>query len=235
MKQVDHRLSFITLTLSDNSRFIPASECYKTCLMPFLAWLRRTIGGKFYIWKAERQKQTDKNGKEKQSKGQLHYHITTEAFILHGDLRTKWNYLQQKAGYLDNYHKSYKSYNPNSTDIHAVYKIDNLEAYLTKYISKEAIKLTTETDAEFKTRVTVDGKIWDCSTNLRGAKYFTTDYSENIHKQLVIGMSQNSIRSIPNDNAGIYCLNVGKPTDLLNPDEWLDYCYYKQKIINNGE
>lgn len=230
---VTHRLSFVTLTLSDNSRFISAAECYKTCLKPFLDWLRRTQNAKFYIWKAERQKQTDKKGNEKKSKGQLHYHITTEAFILYGDLRTKWNTLQQKAGYLDNYHKTYKSYNPNSTDIHAVYKIDNLEAYLTKYISKEATKLDTETDEEFKARCTVDGKVWDCSSNLRGAKYFVTEYSENIHKNIVVGMAQNRVRSIPNDNAGIYCLNVGKPVDFLNANEWLDYCYYKKKIINN--
>jgi len=80
-KEVDFRLSFITLTVSDNTRFISGKECYEKCLKPFLDWLRRSQKCNTYIWKAERQKATTFDGAIKNSKGQIHYHITCNAFI----------------------------------------------------------------------------------------------------------------------------------------------------------
>jgi len=234
-KEVDFKLSFITLTISDNSRFISGAECYKTCLKPFLDWLRRTQKCNTYIWKAERQKQLDANGNIKLSNGQLHYHLTCNSFILHDVLRKKWNSLQKTAGYLEDYAIKFKNYNPNSTDIHSVHKVKNLEAYLVKYISKDAIQLETETTEEFNNRVSVDGKVWDCSSNLRGVKFFKVEYNDLTHLKLTKDSNNNKLKKIPIDFCDFYVCNDSKPTDYLEANDWLDYCMYKNKIINNGQ
>ena len=234
-KEVDFKLSFITLTLSDNSRFISAKECYSSCLKPFLDWLRRTLKCKTYIWKAERQKSTDKNGNKKKSNGQLHYHITTNVFINHDALRKKWNSLQKEAGYLENYANQYKNYNPNSTDIHSVYNIENLEGYLIKYISKEPEILEGESETEYKKRITVDGKIWDCSSNLRGTKFFKINYSDREHMLLTKGSNLSNLRKLDIEHCTFYACNNGSPSDYLKPNDWLNYCIYKSNLYYEQE
>lgn len=144
-----HTLSFITLTISSKEQHISAAEGHKKCLEPFLLRARRKFGMRTYIWKAEFQKN-----------GQLHYHITTPSFIKYYELREQWNIVLSKAGLLSQW-KGDQEQGPNSTDIHAVYKVKNIQAYLTKYLSKENPEVTTK------------GKIWDCSLNLKNAKFFS--------------------------------------------------------------
>lgn len=143
-----HTLSFITLTISAKERHLEAHEGHKLVLEPFLLRARRKFGLKTYIWKAEFQKN-----------GQLHYHITTPSFIKYYELREQWNKCLSKAGLLSKWEGNDET-GPNSTDIHAVYKIKNMQAYLTKYLSKS--------DSEKSTK----GKVWDCSLNLKNAKFF---------------------------------------------------------------
>jgi hypothetical protein len=151
-KKNSHRLTFITLTYSC-SNIVVLNEEYKLSLKPFLRWLCEIKGVKNYVWKAEYQK-----------RGQLHYHITTNKFILHHEIKDKWNYIQKSNGYLTEYFDTHGHYNPNSTDVAAVYKINNIEAYLVKYLSKSVGNNTAK------------GKVWGCSDNLRGKQYFTYDY-----------------------------------------------------------
>lgn len=61
--------------------------------------------------------------------------------------------------------------NPNSTDIHAVHKINNLEAYLVKYITKE-----------YQNETKLDAKIWDCSKNIKTADYFKAPLDFTTHQ-----------------------------------------------------
>lgn len=148
-KDVLHKLSFITLTISTDERNLTAREAYDNLLKPFLQWLTKTKGVRHYIWKAELQK-----------RGQIHYHITTTSFINWTEIRMKWNRLQSGYGLLDKYIEQHKHANPNSTDIHEVYKIDDVTSYLIKYIAKADSK-------EDKTT----GKLWDCSQSLKQSKY----------------------------------------------------------------
>ena len=233
-KEVDFRLSFITLTVSDNTRFISGKECYEKCLKPFLDWLRRSQKCNTYIWKAERQKATTFDGAIKNSKGQIHYHITCNAFINYDTLRKKWNSLQKEAGYLVPFAEKYKHYNPNSTDIHSVYKVENIEAYLTKYISKAPEKMDNESAEEFKARCTVDGKVWDCSSNLRGTKYFKTEYNDAIHDKLQMNTLIGNLKKLDIEHVSFYCLNRGKCENYLGASAWLDYCFYKRNIKNGS-
>lgn len=150
-KEITHRLSFITLTISESGQNLTAKEAYQKLLLPFLRWLTRTKGVKTYIWKAELQK-----------RGQIHYHITTPSFINWKEIRSKWNNLQRAEGLLDDFYKKFKHLDPNSTDVHEVYKADDLTGYMIKYLAKAESQ-------EDKTT----GKLWDCSSNLKGLKYPT--------------------------------------------------------------
>lgn len=161
------KINFITLTISSKERHITANEGYTMLLKPFLKWLTKTKSVNTYIWKAELQKN-----------GQLHYHITTTTWIHWKEIRNKWNYLLAKNGMLKQYAKEHKHANANSTDVHKVYKIRNLSAYLHKELCKSIQNIEA-------TR----GKIWDCSNNLKGQNYFKVEFDEE-HEKLLLKASR---------------------------------------------
>lgn len=157
------KLNFITLTISGNERKLSAKEGYSLLLKPFLQWLTKTHNVNTYIWKAELQRN-----------GQLHYHITTTTWIHWSTIRNKWNYLLSKNSLLDNYQKKHKHSNANSTDVHKVYKIRNISAYLHKELTKSLQNIDSTT-----------GKIWDCSNNIKGQPYFRIDFDDEHEKMLL--------------------------------------------------
>lgn len=214
-----HRLSFITLTISENKRNLTATEGYKTLLRPFLQWLTKYRGVNTYVWKAELQR-----------RGQLHYHITTPSFIRYDELRDKWNQLQQKAGLLDDFIEKHGHANPNSTDVHETYKIKNLSAYLCKYLTKEVAKATKEInenenkqdpnnpeDTAQHTRTT--GKIWDCSKNLKSAKFFKFDVSQFTYNRLNSAIHDEKVLLINTERCSIFNVVKGNVTDFLSDSE----------------
>jgi hypothetical protein len=146
------KLGFITLTVAEKECMLTARQAYDRLLKHFIQWLHRTKKVKSYIWKAELQR-----------RGQIHYHITLNVFIPHGEIREKWNELQRREGLLENYYKKHGHYNPNSIDVHSVKKIKNLAGYFVKYLCKK--------DSENRK---TEGKIWDCSRNLKEGKYYST-------------------------------------------------------------
>lgn len=150
------KLTFITLTVSENERNLTANECYHKLLRPFLRWLKESEKVDLYLWKAELQ-----------NRGQIHYHITLNEFVHFEDIKTTWNNLQFKWGLLASFKKKYGHYHPNSTDIHAVYKIKDIAAYLVKYLSK----------TEDVGNSTI-GKIWDCSTIIKSMKHVSFEMNE---------------------------------------------------------
>lgn len=161
-KTVAHKLSFITLTTPDNDRSRSASYCHKELLQPMLRYLRSKHGMKSYIWKCELQ-----------GNGQVHYHLTCDIMISHSELRNRWNALLVKKDMLDDFCSKYGHYNPNSTDIHNVRAVRNLEAYLVKYITKE-----------YQNEQTLQAKIWDCSKNLKQGDYFKMEV-DNCSREII--------------------------------------------------
>ena len=124
-----------------------------------------------YIWKAEYQKN-----------GQLHYHIITPSWIHYENIRNDWNSTLEQHGFLKCWRATYGNKIPNSTDVHAVYKVENLEAYLMKYLSKKS-KILSDNDKsknhyEEDTApaapppIEKNGKVWDCSKNIKSVKMF---------------------------------------------------------------
>lgn len=158
-KNQSHKISFITLTLPNIEEAKDAKYCHKYLLQPLLRILRNQYKMKSYVWKCELQ-----------NNGSIHYHITTELFMPWEQLRQHWNALLRLRGFLEAFQQKYGHDNPNSVDIHAVSKVNDLEAYLVKYISKE-----------YQNGVALAGKVWDCSKNLKEAKYFTTALDHATH------------------------------------------------------
>lgn len=157
-----HRLAFITLTLPDVEVSKDAKFTHKNLLQPFLRTMRRKHGMKSYVWKAELQRN-----------GSVHYHITTHSFIPYTDIRDCWNNLTRKHGMLEVFREEYGHDNPNSIDVHSVQAVQNIEAYLIKYVAKE-----TQNEER------MNGKVWDCSMNLKKSNYFTTTETEDITKRI---------------------------------------------------
>lgn len=166
-KRQRHQLSYITLTIPGET-MITAEEGYHKLLKHFLQWLRRTKKAGSYVWKAELQE-----------RGQLHYHITTPAWIHYQEIKDKWNNLLRSNGFTEKYHKEHGHHNPNSTDVHEVYQVKNLAAYLKKEFCKAVQNHPTA------------GKIWDCSVNLKDNGYFELELDlqliNNIYKDVQAG------------------------------------------------
>ena len=162
-KTEHHKISFITLTLPNIEETKDAKSMHKNMLQPMLRILRNKYKMKSYVWKCELQKNES-----------IHYHITTELFIPWEQLRQHWNALMNSQGLLAKFQEQYGHDNPNSVDIHSVKKVNDLEAYLVKYISKE-----------YQNGVALAGKVWDCSKNLKEAKYYTSTLTAELHEQIL--------------------------------------------------
>lgn len=190
-KRVRHRLSFITLTISQEKN-ITAREAYDKCFKHFIQWLRRTEKVNTYVWKCEIQR-----------RGQIHYHITSPSWIHYQRIRDKWNNLQRQAGFIDEFKLKYGHDDPNSTDIHEVKAVKNLSGYLLKEFCKTIQNPDTT------------GKVWDCSQNLKAYKYYTV-IENDLNSQLInqiITSSQDRIKNMD------YCFIVN--TKKLSQEQYL--------------
>lgn len=138
------KVNFITLTLPDTYTEITDTILKTDLLNPLLTTLRKGYDLKNYIWKLEFQQ----NGK-------LHVHLTTDTFIYWKDLRRLWNKRLVSCGHMARFSAEHGHTNPNSTDVHAVYKINDIAAYISKYMSKDDDQLAK-----------VKGRIWGCNQEL---------------------------------------------------------------------
>ena len=138
------KVNFVTLTLPDTENPITDKEFKENLLNPFLTYCRKYFGLKNYVWKMEFQE----NGK-------LHAHLTTDSFVYWKDLRKAWNRRLLACGYMEDFKKKWGHEDPNSTDVHSVYKVTNIAAYISKYMAKNE-QLTKD----------IKGRIWGCNYEL---------------------------------------------------------------------
>lgn len=213
------RLSFMTLTVYSPDRTITGKEAYKRCLGPFLQWMRRVHGVNLYIWKAEIQ--DGKRKKNKQGRGQIHYHITSDAYIHYGMVQAKWNELQRKAGYLDAFFAKFGRWNAPSTEIKKVEKEDRLSGYLVKEFTKN-----------IQNQSPIHGKVWDCSQNLKAQNYFTEMEDGRYITALNKAIDEKRIEVIAAETCMIYKFKNEPAVNLLSDlgaeryRHWLkDICY----------
>jgi len=158
---VKYKLTFVTLTLS--AKQVHTDEVIKSKLLnQFLTTARKKWDMRYYIWKAEKQENgnihfhilTNQYIKYQeirsvwngiQNKKGFHYvdrysqnmqkYFRSGFRLFPNDDRTR---IKQFSAYEKN--KKINWVNPNSTDIHALYKVKNIGAYMSKYMSKSVTK-----------------------------------------------------------------------------------------------
>ena len=237
------KLNFITLTISTQERLLSGKESYQLLLKPFIQSMQRNHGMRSYIWKAELQ-----------ANGQLHYHITTNTFINFETIKKRWNALQKKAGLLDGYHAVNGHYNPNSTDVHKVYNDDNIEAYLEKYISKpqelspllkQVLGTNELVDSEaclgsiiscnqtcLLPNVSVHGKVWDCSADLKSTKLFSCELLPVNETAIIALDKKEACSSFSSDFFEIIYFKSPSISKLLYGFQHRLYTEWKLKVLN---
>lgn len=143
-KKFNFKVNLVTLTLPDTYNEVSELVFKRDLMHPFLVYAKKYWQLNNYIWKLEFQQ----NGK-------LHVHLTTDTYIDLYKLRNAWNRLLKKNGLLGAFMDKYKHDNPNSTDVHSVWKVKNLGAYIAKYLSKNE-----------QNDKTIKGRIWGCNYEL---------------------------------------------------------------------
>lgn len=144
-KYYKFKINFITLTLSAPQGDYTDRQIKNLLLDPFIKRAKRRFKLSNYVWRAERQKN-----------GNIHFHLISDVYMHHTELKEMWNEIQNRIGLIDQFERKHGHRNPNSTDVHAVNNIKDLAAYLVKYMTK----------AKAQDEI-IKGKLWDCSTNLK--------------------------------------------------------------------
>jgi len=142
-KTVEYRINMCTLTFKSNMQ---DDKLARLLLGKWLEMSKYRFSLEHYIWKAEPQE-----------RGAIHFHISSGLYLPYKEVAYTWNRLLFKHG-ID-------QRNANSTDVHAVTNVQNLEAYLTEYLMNE--------DKHAGRRM-IKGRLWGCSHALSQAgKEFT--------------------------------------------------------------
>lgn len=214
-------INFITLTIPSIHTIVTSTFGYKYLLAPFLRTMRRKYNLQSYIWKAELQE-----------RGQLHYHLTTNTWINWNDIRNEWNYLLRMNSLMDEYISENGNNNPNSTDVHKVYKIKDIASYLSKYISKDVSKNNAlynkrNTHTRYSNDViygcmiscstvvmiedeVLDSKVWDCSLDIKNSALPKIEMTT----ELDLHLRSLKMQSLISDTATDFC-NILKPINNL--------------------
>jgi hypothetical protein len=203
-------LNFLTLTLYSTDRDIRGAEAHKTMLEPMLQWMRRVHDCQMYLWKAELQE-----------RGQIHYHITFDQFIHFKEVAEKWNELQKKHGYLDTFYAKFGHWDAPSIKIHAVKDQKKWGTYIIKEITKN-----------IQNKESVGGKVWDCSLNLKGARYFTTIADGEYQARIADMIDKNEIQAIYTDHCTIFRI-IDKPAySVLSDNDKREYIKIMDGVRN---
>lgn len=235
-KEYYFKLNFITLTLYEFGRKVPGKEAHKNCLEPLLKWMRDNYDMTAYVWKAELQS-------KREDCHQLHYHITTDVYVPYLELRNKWNELQRKAGYLDYFFEKFNYWNANSTDVHATHNKKNLVGYLKKSIVTYAYKkenreryqqlrskylVAAEMTKAVQNEETIEGKVWDCSQNIKTSFFEVKDYF-NITRRLADAVLLGEMEKKEFERCTVYELKkTSRSASSYLP--WLERQFYNDHI-----
>lgn len=118
-RKASRYITFITLTLS-SPQIHSDNEIKDQLLNQFLVELRKYHKVTNYVWKAEKQKN-----------GNIHFHILIDKFIEWWKLRNKWNRIQNKLGYVNNYQEKMKAWHSKGFQVRAdlIHKWDIKKQY----------------------------------------------------------------------------------------------------------
>lgn len=138
------KVNFVTLTVPPQSGGLVSEKLFKKALHAWLIYANKYFYLKNYVWKIEAHED-----------GRLHVHLCTDTFIHVRKLRQSWNRTLDNNGLLDLHFQKFGNKDPNSTDIHATRKVDDLAAYMCEYMVKKPFLGEG-----------YSGRIWSCNYEL---------------------------------------------------------------------
>lgn len=156
------KVNFTTLTLPWEQQHSD-SVIVSKCLNLFLQNCRNRFGLKNYLWKAETQ-----------ANGRIHFHLTSDCYLPHKEIRKIWISCLEPLGYIDNFSSKFHHRNPPCTEVKRVREIKKLGRYLSKYFSK------SEPD-----RRAVTCRIWSASESMQSLYPFVASEGDYWYEKLI--------------------------------------------------
>ena len=244
---IKYKLALITLTLP-SVQIHTDQEIKSKLLNQFLIELKKKFGLKDYVWKAEKQENNNihfhiliniyiHHEKIKEiwnrivSKlGYIDTYQRNQQFYFQNGFRLSENPKDtrtesaQKAAFEKS--KSENWLNPNSTDIHALYKVRNISAYLTKYLAKGVTKTdrTNEIDSIRKNILRLNSLIIEIDKKILFHDYNETDL-HTLHSDISLFKNQVLEENMKLEkllNAGISGKIWGQSTSLSKITNFVD-------------
>ncbi len=166
------KVNFITLTIPPQANGTINEKAFKKALHAWIVYASKYFYLKNYVWKVEAHED-----------GRLHVHLCTDTFIHYRKLRQSWNRTLDYNGLLDSHFQKFGNKDPNSTDVHATRKVNDLAAYLCEYMVKKP-KLTEV----FK------GRIWSCNYDLSHSNQCSLNIDPTEMAECMKSLSHSAIR-----------------------------------------
>jgi len=166
------KVNFITLTIPPQNGKCVSEKMFKKALHAWLVYAQKYFYLKNYVWKIEAHEDN-----------RLHIHLCTDTFIHHRELRKSWNKTIAYYGLLDSHMEKFGNQDPNSTDVHATRKVNDLAAYLCEYMVKKPSLPESFT-----------GRIWSCNYDLSNANSCKLNVDPTEMAECVRTLSDKAIR-----------------------------------------
>lgn len=211
------KIAFVTLTLS-SAQIHSDNEIKSKLLNQFFIEAKKRWSIDRYVWRAE-----------KQSNGNIHFHILLDKFIPWQELRDVWNRIQEKLGYVTRYRNSQKEFFKNGFKVRSELlsswsKSDQYRAYVNgskndwnspnstdvhslKFVSKIDQYITKYLKKDSQTKGLV-GRLWGCSTNLSNLSGAKADIDSAIASELDLIRSMYSPHEVRKDYFSILFVNI---------------------------
>lgn len=245
-KHMPFKIGFLTLTIYSPDRMIQGKEAHKLCLEPFLLWLRRKHGVKLYIWKAELQQRgqihyhlildtfihkDDIQAKWNQLQVEAGYLDMDSYFSEFGHTyvpSTKIHSVYRKrnlAGYIgkciteetnDRFEKA--ALNVEGEFKARGYQVTEMNSRELRNGTGDPSGLVGEMAKKVQNLLSVGGKVWDCSMNLKSNTYFLTIADNEYLDKLYEMVEANLVKVIVTDNCLIYKLLKTTSDTILSYD-----------------
>lgn len=193
------RISFITLTIPTTEHNLSDHYIKTKVLHAFLANCTKNYGLKNYVWKVERNKN-----------GNLHFHLTTDLYLHHSEIRRIWNNVLSTHGIMKFYTEKMQSLSLNqytalrlkqgTTDVKAIKKAfssgvengwsqpNSTDVHSVKNIRDLGAYLADYMSKKEEDKEPITGRIWGCShslsTTTKNETQLILSHSPHIEKDL---------------------------------------------------
>lgn len=201
-------ISFLTLTLAAKQVHTD-QEIKRDMLNKFIVYLRRKHGIENYFWRAESQKN-----------GNIHFHLILDKYVKKGFIDGIWNSCQESMGYLDIFERAHGHRNPPSCKIHKLEKINKVEAYLLKYVTKQ--------DGYRP----IKGRIHGCSDSIKNLKPFNVWCSVEVTNMIRKAANSDKFKVVEGECFTIIQGNVIGFMKRNYHGVYKDYCKFMNDIFD---